>query len=112
MPAHRGGLRRRRDGRCGCADRSALPGQRADRRVTAGYDGPVVDAFLHTPWLGGDVPADPRGDKGRLARRPPPGARHPHLRPRTPGMLPSRVFMNHVLFGRALDFSESALPSG
>ena len=70
MPAHRGGLRRRRDGRCGCADRSALPGQRADRRVTAGYDGPVVDAFLHTPWLGGDVPADPRGDKGRLARRP------------------------------------------
>ena len=24
----------------------------------------------------------------------------------------SRVFMNHVLFGRALDFSESELPSG
>jgi hypothetical protein len=28
----------------------------------AGYDGPVVDAFLHTPWLGGDDRADPRGD--------------------------------------------------
>lgn len=28
-----------------------------------GYDGPVVDAFLHTPWLGGDDPADPRADR-------------------------------------------------
>ncbi len=27
------------------------------------YDGPVVDAFLHTPWLGGEDPADPRGDR-------------------------------------------------
>jgi predicted TIM-barrel fold metal-dependent hydrolase len=27
-----------------------------------GYSGPVVDAFLHTPWLGDDDPADPRGD--------------------------------------------------
>ena len=26
------------------------------------YDGPIVDAFLHTPWLGGDDPGDPRGD--------------------------------------------------
>ena len=26
------------------------------------YDGPVVDAFLHTPWLGGDDRADPRDD--------------------------------------------------
>lgn len=26
------------------------------------YDGPVLDAFLHTPWLGSDDPADPRGD--------------------------------------------------
>jgi predicted TIM-barrel fold metal-dependent hydrolase len=26
------------------------------------YAGPIVDAFLHTPWLGGDDPADPRGD--------------------------------------------------
>lgn len=25
-------------------------------------DGPVVDAFLHTPWLGGEDPAHPRGD--------------------------------------------------
>jgi uncharacterized protein len=38
------------------------------------YAGPVVDAFLHTPWLGGEDPAHPRGDtvdwKGdrRLAR--------------------------------------------
>ncbi|MDT7554345.1 MAG: uncharacterized protein QOI16_2881 [Pseudonocardiales bacterium] len=30
---------------------------------TSGYGGPVVDAFLHTPWLGGDDPADPRGDR-------------------------------------------------
>jgi predicted TIM-barrel fold metal-dependent hydrolase len=30
--------------------------------MTAGYEGPVVDAFLHTPWLGDDDPADPRGD--------------------------------------------------
>ncbi|MCD2195326.1 amidohydrolase family protein [Actinomycetospora endophytica] len=36
--------------------------------------GPVIDAFLHTPWLGGDDPADPRGDRvdwtgdARLAR--------------------------------------------
>lgn len=28
-----------------------------------GYDGPVIDAFLHTPWLGADDPADPRGDQ-------------------------------------------------
>ena len=48
--AHRGGPRRRRDERCGRADQSALLGRRADRRVMAGYDGPVVDAFLHTPW--------------------------------------------------------------
>ena len=27
------------------------------------YDGPVADAFLHTPWLGGEDPADPRGDR-------------------------------------------------
>lgn len=38
----------------------------------SGYDGPVVDAFLHTPWLGADDPAradrsDWRGDP-RLAR--------------------------------------------
>lgn len=26
------------------------------------YTGPVIDAFLHTPWLGGDDPLDPRGD--------------------------------------------------
>jgi hypothetical protein len=26
------------------------------------YAGPVVDSFLHTPWLGGDDPVDPRGD--------------------------------------------------
>ncbi len=30
--------------------------------TTTAYDGPVVDAFLHTPWLGGDDEADPRGD--------------------------------------------------
>src|SRR6185312_16838651 len=47
--AHRGGPRRRRDERCGRADQSALLGRRADRRVMAGYDGPLVDAFLHTP---------------------------------------------------------------
>lgn len=29
----------------------------------SGYKGPVVDAFLHTPWLGGDDPTDPRGDR-------------------------------------------------
>lgn len=29
----------------------------------SGYDGPVVDAFLHTPWLGGDDPASPRADR-------------------------------------------------
>src|SRR6478609_9039931 len=28
---------------------NALLGRRADRRVMAGYDGPLVDAFLHTP---------------------------------------------------------------
>ena len=28
----------------------------------AGYDRPVVDTFLHTPWLGGDDRADPRDD--------------------------------------------------
>ena len=27
------------------------------------YDGPIVDAFLHTPWLGGEDPANPRGDR-------------------------------------------------
>lgn len=27
------------------------------------YKGPVVDAFLHTPWLGGEDPSDPRGDR-------------------------------------------------
>lgn len=27
-----------------------------------GYVGPVVDAFLHSPWLGGDQESDPRGD--------------------------------------------------
>ena len=27
------------------------------------YDGPVIDAFLHTPWMGGEDPADPRGDR-------------------------------------------------
>src|SRR5437773_11928225 len=27
------------------------------------YDGPVVDAFLHTPWMGAEDPADPRGDR-------------------------------------------------
>jgi predicted TIM-barrel fold metal-dependent hydrolase len=32
----------------------------AERSV--GYDGPIIDAFLHTPWLGGDDPDDPRGD--------------------------------------------------
>lgn len=26
------------------------------------YSGPIIDAFLHTPWLGGDDPLDPRGD--------------------------------------------------
>jgi hypothetical protein len=40
----------------------------------AGYDGPVVDAFLHTPWLGGDDRADPRDDVDW--HRPPLGARH------------------------------------
>ncbi len=29
----------------------------------APYDGPVIDAFLHTPWLGGDDPSSPRGDR-------------------------------------------------
>ncbi|MDF2442277.1 MAG: uncharacterized protein JWR01_480 [Subtercola sp.] len=28
----------------------------------SGYDGPIVDTFLHTPWLGSDDPGDPRGD--------------------------------------------------
>lgn len=27
------------------------------------YDGPVIDAFLHTPWIGADDAADPRGDR-------------------------------------------------
>ena len=27
------------------------------------YDGPVADAFLHTPWIGGEDPASPRGDR-------------------------------------------------
>ena len=27
------------------------------------YDGPIIDAFLHTPWLGGDDPVNPRGDR-------------------------------------------------
>ncbi|MBK8739568.1 MAG: amidohydrolase family protein [Betaproteobacteria bacterium] len=27
------------------------------------YDGPVIDAFLHTPWLGGEDLLDPRGDR-------------------------------------------------
>lgn len=27
------------------------------------YDGPIIDAFLHTPWLGDEDPADPRGDR-------------------------------------------------
>lgn len=31
--------------------------------MSAGYGGPVVDAFLHTPWFGGDDPDDPRGDR-------------------------------------------------
>lgn len=28
----------------------------------SGYRGPVIDAFLHTPWLGDDDTEDPRGD--------------------------------------------------
>jgi hypothetical protein len=70
------------------------PGRRADRRVMAGYDGPVVDAFLHTPWLGGDDRADPRDDVDwhgdpRLARvmhrketwpHRPPGAKNSSLK--------------------------------
>ncbi len=27
------------------------------------YDGPVIDAFLHTPWIGGENPSEPRGDR-------------------------------------------------
>ena len=27
------------------------------------YQGPVIDAFLHTPWIGEEDPADPRGDR-------------------------------------------------
>ncbi|MES2537220.1 MAG: amidohydrolase family protein [Pseudomonadota bacterium] len=27
------------------------------------YTGPVIDAFLHTPWIGGEDPADTRGDR-------------------------------------------------
>lgn len=27
------------------------------------YSGPVIDAFLHSPWLGDEDPADPRGDR-------------------------------------------------
>jgi len=60
----------------------------------AGYDGPVVDAFLHTPWLGGDDRADPRDDVAwrgdpRLARvmhrketwpHRPPGAKNSSLK--------------------------------
>jgi predicted TIM-barrel fold metal-dependent hydrolase len=30
--------------------------------VSTSYTGPVLDAFLHTPWLGGDDSVDPRGD--------------------------------------------------
>src|SRR5687767_11129307 len=26
------------------------------------YTGPVCDAFLHTPWLGGEAPDQPRAD--------------------------------------------------
>ncbi|MCU1480457.1 MAG: Amidohydrolase [Subtercola sp.] len=33
-----------------------------DAKPSAGYSGPVIDTFLHTPWLGRDDPADPRGD--------------------------------------------------
>lgn len=38
------------------------------------YDGPIIDAFLHAPWIGRDDPADPRADRNnwvddpRLAR--------------------------------------------
>ena len=60
----------------------------------AGYDGPVVDAFLHTSWLGGDDRADPRDDVDwhgdpRLARvmhrketcpHLPPGAKNSSLK--------------------------------
>lgn len=31
-------------------------------QLDAVYTGPVIDAFLHSPWLGGSDPADPRGD--------------------------------------------------
>ena len=27
------------------------------------YDGPLIDAFLHTPWLGAEDPSTPRGDR-------------------------------------------------
>ena len=27
------------------------------------YDGPVIDAFLHTPWMGAEDPSEPRGDR-------------------------------------------------
>ena len=27
------------------------------------YDGPLIDAFLHTPWLGAEDPSIPRGDR-------------------------------------------------
>lgn len=27
------------------------------------YSGPIIDSFLHTPWLGGEDPANPRGDR-------------------------------------------------
>lgn len=27
------------------------------------YSGPIIDTFLHTPWLGGEDPANPRGDQ-------------------------------------------------
>lgn len=38
-------------------------GRPGDGDRASAHDGPVIDAFLHSPWLGGDDPADPRGDE-------------------------------------------------